>query len=341
MTRGYAGDATKTALFIGGTGTISSSIVKLAAQDATWRIYVLNRGTRSGCLPAQVRQITADINDLAAVKRALAGLEFDVVIDCIAYDTVDIIRDRELFAGKTGQYIFISTASAYQKPVLSLPITESTPLCNPYSEYARKKIACEDILVRAYRESGFPVTIVRPSHTYNDENLPVAIRGKYTNWQTLLRIQSGKPVIIPGDGTSLWTLTHADDFARGFMGLMGNPRALGHAFHITSDDVLTWNQIYSITANALGVELHAVHVASEKIIRYNPDLAGSLLGDKGHSVYFDNTKLKRYVPQFNPAIRFSDAIHVIIETMLTNTALQHLDPDLDAWCDMVAKAERA
>ncbi|MDR1534019.1 MAG: SDR family oxidoreductase [Planctomycetota bacterium] len=335
------GNATKTALFIGGTGTISSSITKLAGRDHAWRLYVLNRGTRPGRLPDGVRQITADINDLDNVKKALSGLAFDVVADFIAYDVKDVARDVELFSGRIKQYIFISSASAYQKPVLSLPISESTPLRNPYWEYSRKKIACEDLLAREYRENEFPGTIVRPSHTYNYDNFPVAVHGgRKNNWQTLLRMREGRPVIIPGDGTSLWTLTHADDFAHGFIGLMGNPATLGHAFHITSDDVLAWNRIYALIADALDVKLNAVHVASEKIARYNQDFAGTLLGDKAHSVYFDNSKLRSFVPRFNPVIRFSDAIRAIIGTMIATPGAQIPDPDFDAWCDMVIAAEK-
>jgi Nucleoside-diphosphate-sugar epimerases len=341
MSEKSVGNAKRTALFIGGTGTISSSITNLAARDPSWRLYVLNRGSRPERLPEQVRHIPADINDLGTVKNALSGLDFDAVVDFIGFDTDAVLRDIALFSGKTKQYVFISTASAYQKPVVSLPITESTPLYNPYWEYSQKKIACEDVLIREYREKGFPVTIVRPSHTYNADNIPVAIYGKQKrNWQTLLRIKEGKPVIIPGDGTSLWTLTHADDFACGFFGLMGNPRTIGHAFQITSDDVLTWNQIFELIAGALGVPLHSVHVASEKLVRYNPDLTGMLFGDKAHSVYFDNSKIKRFVPGFNPVIRFSDAVHGIVETMCANSDLQLPDPEFDAWCDTVIAKER-
>lgn len=328
------------ALFIGGTGTISSSITRLLAEGGDWQVYVLNRGKRQASLPGGVRQIIADMGDPAAAAKALAGLEFDVVADFIAYEPEAVKRDVELFAGRTGQYLFISTASAYQKPVLSLPITESTPLCNPYWEYSRDKIACEDLLLREYRENGFPATIIRPSHTYNNDNFPTAIHGRQKNWQTLLRVREGRPVIIPGDGTSLWTLTHADDFARGFIGLMGDSRTIGHAFHITSDDVLTWDRIHGIVAGALGVKPNAVHIASEKIIRHNPEYVGTLLGDKAHSVYFDNSKLRRFVPDYNPAVRFSDAIHNIIETMLARPDLQIPDPEFDAWCDAVIAAER-
>lgn len=331
----------KTALFIGGTGTISSSITKLLASDDMWKAFVLNRGKRSPNLPEGIGQITADITDVAAVKAALSGMKFDVVADFIAYDEAAVRRDIELFAGRTRQYIFISSASAYQKPVMSLPITESTPLANPFWQYSRDKIAGEDALVREYRANGFPAVIVRPSHTYNNDNFPTAIHGKQKNWQTLLRIQSGKPVIIHGDGASLWTLTHADDFAQAFVGLMGNPSTIGNAFHITSDDVLTWNGIYSCIADAVGVQLNAVHIASDKLVKYDPEYAGTLLGDKAHSVYFDNAKLRKFVPWYSPKIRFSDAIRDIVANMQATPALQIPDPDFDSWCDKVIAAETA
>lgn len=327
------------ALFIGGTGTISTSITRLLSRDPSWEVSVLNRGKRPGRLPQGVDQITADIQDRDAVRAALADRVFDVVANFIAYTPNDVERDFELFSGRAGQYIFISSASAYQKPVSTLPITESTPLCNPYWQYSRDKIACEDLLTRQYRDNGFPATIVRPSHTYDNDNFPVAVRGKQRSWQTLLRMQQGKPVIIPGDGTSLWTVTHADDFAQGFVGLMGDPRAIGHAFHITSDDVLTWNRITELAASALGVRLNAAHIASEKLGRHNPDLIGTLLGDKAHSVVFDNTKLRRFVPRFNPVIRLSDAIHTVIGNMLDTSELHIPDPEFDAWCDEVIRAE--
>lgn len=329
----------KKALFIGGTGTISSSITKLLARDDSWEVYVLNRGKRQIGLPDRVRRLIADIGDRAGVEQALSGLRFDVVADFIAFNPEDVRRDVELFSGRTGQYIFISSASAYQKPAMSWPITESTPLRNPYWRYSRDKIACEDFLTRRYREDGFPVTIVRPSHTYNDDNFPIAVRGKQRSWQTLLRMREGKPVIIHGDGTSLWTVTHADDFARGFVGLMGNPRTLGHAFHITSDDVLTWNRITECVADALGVRLNAAHIASDRLARYDPDFAGTLLGDKAHSAVFDNSKIRSFVPRYNPSIRLADAVPVIVANMLATPELQIPDPEFDAWCDRVVEME--
>lgn len=329
----------RTALLIGGTGTISASVAKVLAASGEWRVFLLNRGNRAARVPPGAEVLTADMNDPAAVARALAGREFDVAADFIAYRPEDVERDIRLFSGRVGRYMFISSASAYQKPVLSLPVTESTPLRNPYWQYARDKIACEDALTRAYREDGFPAVIVRPSHTYGDFDFPTPVRGKRRNWQTLVRIREGKPVIIPGDGTSLWTVTHADDFAAGFVGLMGDPRVVGHAFHITSDDVLTWNEVYGLVAGALGVGLRAVHVASEKLGRMNPELLGNLLGDKANSAVFDNAKLRRFVPGYAPSIRFSDAVHVIVRNMLSMPELQIPDPEFDEWCDRVVAAE--
>lgn len=327
----------RTALFIGGTGTISMSVTRLLARDPAWKLFVLNRGRRAGDLPAGVETLTADIGDPEAVRRALAHREFDVVADFIAYTPADVERDVKLFAGRTRQYIFISSASAYQKPLADLPVTESTPLRNPHWQYSRDKIACEDLLLRHYRETGFPVTIVRPSHTYSYRNMPTAVHGKGNSWQTLLRMRAGRPVVIHGDGTSLWTLTHADDFAVGFVGLLANPRSIGHAVHITSGDVLTWNQIYGRIADALGVELRAVHVASDAIVKRSPEYEGTLLGDKAHSLVLDNSKIRRLVPGYNPAIRFSDAARVIWETMSTTPELQMPDPAFDAWSDEMAE----
>lgn len=325
------------ALFIGGTGTISRSITERLARDGNWEVYVLNRGQKKKA-PDNVRQLIADINNPDRVKEAVGSGTFDVVANFIAYSPEDVQRDIDLFRSKTRQYIFISSASAYQKPATSWPITESTPLANPFWDYSRDKIACENLLLSAYRSSGFPVTIVRPSHTYNNENFPVAVRGKQRSWQTFLRLRDGRPVIIPGDGTSLWTVTHADDFAPGFIGLMANPQALGQAFHITSDDVLTWDQIYGMAADAIGVKLNAVHIASETLAGSNPEFQGTLLGDKAHTTVFDNAKIRKFAPQFSPVIRLSDAIHTIIATMLSTPSLQVPDPEFDAWCERMLTA---
>lgn len=328
------------ALLIGGTGTISMAVTRLLASSGDWEVFILNRGRSAAGLPVGVHALQADIHNEARVRAALGDRRFDVVANFIAFAPEAVERDIGLFAGRTGQYIFISSASAYQKPVMSLPITESTPLHNPFWQYSRDKIACEDRLMRAYRENGFPMTVVRPSHTYNNDNFPVAVRGKQRSWQTLLRIRAGKPVVIPGDGTSLWTVTHADDFAVGFVGLMGNPAAVGNAFHITSDDVLTWNGIYSLVADALGVALNPVHIASDRIAASNPDFIGTLLGDKAHSVVFDTSKIRRFVPCFNPVIQFRDAVHAIVETMQARPELQIPDAEFDAWSGGIIAAEK-
>lgn len=291
-------------LFIGGAGNISTAVSKLAIERGI-DLYVLNRGVTSVHLPgAQV--ITADIQQREQARTALAGHEWDVVVNWIAFTEEDIERDLALFRGKTRQYIFISSASAYQKPLSHPIITEATPLTNPFWQYSRDKIACEDRLTRAYREEGFPMTIVRPSHTY-DTVIPVAMGG-WREYSVIDRLKKGKKIIIHGDGTSLWTITHADDFARGFLGLTGNQKAIGHAFHITSDEVLTWNQIYEMVAQAFGVELNAVHIASEFICGIEPGLTGTLIGDKAVSAIFDNTKIKRFVPGFQATIPFQEGI---------------------------------
>lgn len=287
-------------LFIGGTGKISTAVSQLAVERGI-DLYHLNRGQRRVTIPG-VTSITGDITRPAEVERALDGHHFDAVVDWIAFTEPDIERDLDLFRGKTGQLVFISSASAYQKPPAGPVITEATPLYNPFWQYSRDKIACEDRLMRAYREEAFPITIVRPSHTY-DTNLPIAIGGweSYTLPDRMLR---GAPVIVHGDGTSLWVVTHSQDFAKAFVPLLGHPQAIGEAFHITSDQVLTWNQITQTLAGALGVEANIVHIPSDFIARLEPDIGAGLLGDKAHSVIFDNTKVKRLVPEYTATIPF-------------------------------------
>ncbi len=317
------------ALFIGGTGIISSACGDLAVKRGI-DLVLLNRGKSSRPVPAGARVIQADIRDPGAARRALAGETFDVVVNWIAYTPDHIEIDLDLFSGKTGQYIFISSASAYQKPLSQLPITESTPLANPFWEYSRNKIACEDALLRAYRSSGFPITIVRPSHTYDRTLLP--FHGGFT---VVDRMRRGKPVIVQGDGTSLWVLTHHRDFAVGFTGLLGNPRAIGDSFQITSDELLTWNQIFLIVAGAAGVTTELVHVPSDVIARYDPEWGAGLLGDKAHSVIFDNTKIKRIAPDFNPTISFARGAEEIMAWYDADPARQGIDEDVDRLIDQI------
>ncbi|MGD0546683.1 MAG: SDR family oxidoreductase, partial [Terracidiphilus sp.] len=282
-------------LFIGGTGNISTAVTQLAAERGI-DLTLLRRGERAADLPAKVRTITADIHDEAVAAQALAGESFDSVVDWIAFTPEHIERDLRLFRGRTRQFIFISSASAYQKPATQHIITESTPLANPCWQYSRDKIACEERLMRAYREEGFPITIVRPSHTYGDTQLPLALNPWQASWTAVDRMRRGNKVIVPGDGSSLWVVTHNTDFALGFVGLLGHPQAIGHAFHITSDEVLSWNQIYRITAQAAGVEPRIVHIASDFLTACLPDELGGLTGDKSVCVVFDNSKIKHFVP---------------------------------------------
>ena len=330
------------ALFIGGTGTISTAIVKRLAQDKSWEVWLINRGNRQDVVPANVHVIKADINDEAEVARKIRDLNFDVVSDFIAFDTKAVERDYRLFKGKTSQYIFISSASAYHKPAASYIITEGTTLSNPHWEYSRNKIACEEFLMKKYREEGFPVTIVRPSHTYDERNIPLGVHGKKGFWQVIKRIMDDKPVIIQGDGSSLWTVTWNGDFAIGYTGLMGNRHAIGEAFNITSDETLTWNQIYQTIANALGKELKAYHVSTDFLIacgdKYGFDFEGSLLGDKSVCVVFDNSKLKRVVPQMTTNVPFNQGVRIALEYVLSHPECQVLDPEFDQWCDKVIAA---
>jgi len=327
------------ALFIGGTGTISMAITRLLSQNPDWELTLLNRGTRRVELPDGVKTIIADINDEAAAVKALDGLTFDCVCDFIAFEPAQLERDFRLFSGRTKQFIFISSASAYQKPLSDYLISESTPLANPHWAYSRKKIACEEFLMRMYRENGFPVTIVRPSHTYDERSLPLGVKGSKGAWQVVRRMQEGKPVLIHGDGTSLWTITHNTDFAKGFAGLMGNVHAIGQAYHITSDESVTWNQIYAIIADELGVPLNACHVPSDFLAAVSDyDFEGSLLGDKASTVVFDNSKIKRAVPGFTCTVRADQGLRRTVRHLLATPALQQEDPEFDALCDRVAAA---
>ncbi|MBO4310735.1 MAG: SDR family oxidoreductase [Lachnospiraceae bacterium] len=330
----------KRALFIGGTGTISTAIVKRLAEELDWEVYVLNRGIRTKVLPEGVKLIKADINDEADVLAKIGDLTFDSVCEFIGFTVSQIERDVRLFKGKTKQYIFTSSASAYHKPSAGYVITEGTALSNPYWQYSRDKIACEEYLMKQYREEGFPVTIVRPSHTYDERNIPLGVHGKKGFWQVIKRMQEGKPVIIQGDGSSLWTLTWNSDFAVGYTGLMGNRHAIGEAFQITGDETLTWDQIYSTIADALDVKLNAYHVSTDFLRavgdKYGYDFTGSLLGDKSVSVVFDNTKLKRIVPEMCTKIRFDTGVKIALEYVLAHPdECQIEDPEFDEWCDKV------
>ena len=325
------------ALLIGGTGNISLWVTRRLLQEG-WEVVLLNRGNAA---VEGARSFPCDINAMTQVKEEelqafLAKERFDVVAQFIAYKKEQVLRDIRLFAGHTRQYIFISTASAYQKPLSSPVINEGTPLSNPFWQYSRDKIACEDALMQAYRETGFPLTIVRPSHTYGDGRLPVALHGGNPS-QVVKRILNNQPVPIPGDGTSLWTLTHAEDFARGFVGLMGNAQALGESVHITSDESLTWNQIYRTIASLLDRELHPLYIPSQVLSKVSSyDFAGGLWGDKANTVLFDNSKLKRLVPGFAARIPFAQGARRVLDNYLSNPEEQKEDAAFDAFCNQAA-----
>ena len=318
-------------LFIGGTGFISTAVSRQAVAMGH-ELHLLNRGMRAAAVPGS-RSLIADIHHVESLRAALQDMDFDVVVDWIAYTPDDIERDIALFQGRVKQYIFISSASAYQKPPTNYRITESTPLHNPYWEYARNKIACEERLMQAYRTEGFPATIVRPSLTY-DPNLPIAIGG-WGCYTLADRLKRGRPIIVHGDGTSLWVVTHAEDFGRGLLGLLGNEQALGHAFHITSDEVQTWNQIYQTIAGALGVEARIVHIPSDFIAQAAPQLSGSLLGDKTWSAVFDNTKIKTFVPGYQATIPFREGIRRTLAWFEEDKQRQRIDESVNAEMDRI------
>jgi len=319
-------------LFIGGTGIISSACSEAAIRQGM-ELYLLNRGRSLRPAPEGATWLQADIRQPDSVFKACGELEFDVVVDWIAFTPEQIRTDIALFQRRTRQYIFISSASAYQKPPSFVPIVESMPLDNPFWKYSANKAECEALLGEAGRREGFPFTVVRPSHTYDRTLLPF-----HDGYTTVARMRAGKAVVVHGDGTSLWTLTHHRDFAMGFVGLLGNPQALGQSFHITSDEWLSWNQIYRMVAQAAETEAHLVHVPSEMIARFDRGWGDSLLGDKAHSTIFDNSKLRRLVPEFKPSISFKQGAREIIAWYDEVPSRQVIDPFMDDLQDrLIAK----
>jgi nucleoside-diphosphate-sugar epimerase len=315
-------------LFIGGSGIISSACSWLAAERDI-ELFVLNRGVSTDRpLPAQATVLHGDVRDPVSVRDAVGNREFDAVVDWVAFTPGHVQADIDAFRGRTGQYVFISSASAYQTPPARLPVTESTPLRNPFWQYSRNKIACEELLTRAYRDEGFPATIIRPSHTYDKTLVPFD-----GGWTVLGRMRQGKPVVVHGDGTSLWTLTHHADFARGFVPLLGHPRTIGDVFHITSGDVLTWDQIASTLAAAAGLTARIVHVPSDAIAAADPEWGAGLLGDKAHSMVFDNSKLRAVVPGYLATIPFEQGAREIVAWHEEDPSRQQVDARLDAVMD--------
>jgi nucleoside-diphosphate-sugar epimerase len=326
-------------LFIGGTGLISTACTRLAVERGL-DMFLLNRGTNAD-RAAGATTLVADLRDEDATERALAGHRFDAVVDWIAFTPEQIERDLRLFGGRTDQFVFISSASAYEKPPSDWLIREDTPLANPFWDYSRNKIACEKRLMRAFREEAFPVTIVRPSLTYGDTQIPLA----YNSWQlpytAVARMRAGKPLVVPGDGTSLWTITHNTDFAVGLVGLLGRRQTIGQAFSIVGDEVLTWDQIYRQTAAAAGAEPRIIHIASDFIAACIPDMAGTLIGDKAQSAVFDNGKIKRFVPDFATRTSYSEGIKLTIAWFDSDAARRGVDADMDDQLDrLIAAYER-
>lgn len=319
-------------LFIGGTGVISSACSQLAVECGI-DLYLLNRGQSQRPVPPSAKVLHGDIRDKDSVNRILDKMTFDAVVDWVVFTPAHVETDLELFRRRTKQYVFISSASAYQKSPASLPITETTALSNPYWKYSQDKIACEQLLMRSFDRDGFPVTIVRPSHTYDQTTLP--IDGGYT---VLNRMRLGKKVIVHGDGTSLWTLTHHRDFARGFVPLLGNSGAVGQAFHITSDELLTWNRIFEILAEAAGAKARIIHVPSDIIASFDPQWGAGLLGDKAHSVIFDNSKIKSFVPDYAATIPFADGAKEIMSWFDSNPSHQIVNGQTDRMLDKIIAA---
>jgi len=324
------------ALFIGGTGLISTEVSMLALSSGV-ELYLLNRGTDMSLADRGAKYLQADARDRNQILRAIEGMRFDCVVDWICFTPGQAKQDFEVFSGRTKQFIFISSASAYQKPLAFYRITESTPLRNPYWQYSRDKIACEDYFTDRYCEDGFPVTIVRPSQTYAGGKIPVPISKAKTNWTYIQRILDGLPMVVHGDGRSLWTTTHSADFAVGFLGLMGNRQAIGHPFHITSDEALTWDSILCTIGDAVGKAPNIVHIASDRIVEVYPELCGPLLGDKAESVVFDNTKIKAYVPEYNCVIPLREGMARALALFERSPALRVVDPDYAPYIDRLIR----
>ncbi|MBA4420229.1 MAG: NAD-dependent dehydratase [Anaerolinea sp.] len=321
-------------LFIGGTGIISSACSKLAVEQGI-ELYLLNRSQSIRPPAIGAHLLKGDIRQPDSVTQAIHGLHFDAVVDWVAYTPAQVQIDLDLFHGRTNQYVFISSASAYQKPPSRLPVSESTLLDNPFWQYSRDKIACENLLVEAFRAEKYPITIVRPSHTYDPAYIPI-----HGGWTVIDRMQRGEEIIVHGDGTSLWTLTHHADFALGFNGLLGNSRAIGEAVHITSDEWLTWDKIHHILAEAAGVKARIVHVPSDVINRYDPEWGASMLGDKAHSAVFDNSKIKQLVPGYHASIPFSRGAEEILAWYRANPNQQVVDARFNDLCDRIISAQK-
>ena len=324
-------------LFIGGTGLISKAVSRRAV-DKGLELFLFNRGNNPEFIPEGVELIQGDIRDKEQAERLLEGYHFDCVVNWVAFTPEHIRTDLELFRDRTEQYIFISSASAYQKPPTDYVLKESTPLANPFWQYSRDKIACENLLREKYRRDGFPMTIVRPSHTYGKTSIPAAVNSSAAPWSLVQRMKEGKKVVVHGDGTSLWTLTHNTDFARAFLGLVGNPQVVGHCFHITSDEVLNWNQITEMIGRAVGVKPRIVHASSEMIARFMPEKEGGLVGDKACSCVFDNSKIKRFVPTYQAEVPFREGIKESISWFEDHPKLCTVDEEWNQKLDQIIAA---
>lgn len=322
-------------LLIGGTGTISTAITKSMAENSDWDVYLFNRGKRTAAVPKNVTVIKGDITKEEEAKEILKGMTFDCVGEFVGFTPEQVEKDIRIFMGKTKQYIFISSAAGYHTPPSTPVMTEGMLLKNPYWKYAQDKIACEEVLYKAFREKGFPITIVRPAHTYCEKMIPFCLESPKGSWPVIKRMMEGKPVIVPGDGSSLWTITFNEDFAKGYTGLIGNPHAIGEAVHITTDESLTWDQMAQAVADELKVPYRPYYIPTEVIAALAPGMAGGLNGDKRYSVIYDNSKIKRLVPGFHATISWRTGVHRALEYILNNPECRPEDPAFDQWCDQV------
>ena len=327
-------------LFLGGTGCISSAVSKRAVEKGI-ELYLLNRGKQNEFAPEGARMIAADARDEASLRTALAGMQFDAVVDWIGFVPEHAAMDIRVFEGITKQFIYISSASAYEKPPSKYLITEQTPLDNPYWQYSKDKIACEEIFFAAYKERGFPITVVRPSHTYGCKNLPMPFPGRRSAYSVIARMQAGKPIIVPGDGTSLWVITHNTDFAKAFVALLGNEKAIGEAYQITSDEVLTWNEIVKTAGRAAGVAPKLYHMSTDFITACYPQVYAELVGDKINSVVFDNAKVKAIAPEFICTMPLAEGARLTMEWYDRHPEMKQPDEEWEALCDRLIAAHEA
>ncbi len=322
-------------LFIGGTGVISTEVSKLVLKKKI-NLWLLNRGKHNHKVPRKAKTITADINNTTEMRDLLEGQMFDVIVQWISYTVDDVKRDYELFKGHTKQYIFISSASAYIKPIPTLPVTEETPLGNDIWEYSKNKQLCEEYL-HTVDSDDFNVTIVRPSHTYNEEKIVFQLKSRNHPYTMVNRILNNEKVIMLDGGMSLWTLTSSKDFAYAFADLLGNEASYGETYHLTSDFVYSWERIYELICEACDRKPNPVYIPTDFALKYFPEYKSELLGDKNNSLFFDNSKIKEVAPSYRSEVDYGNVVKKAIKRLKKDSSLQSIDSDFNSVYDMCIK----